>query len=648
MNKNNCKLPLLSFLIVALCGFNESNANKYIADPVQIISAVDNKYTTSGDISGDVENSFPSCTDDDSVTFQVKRVTEIEPILSFTCKKLREIDTTKDLERQSRICHYGAREICPLTCGICQTASCMDNKSGVFYFEQSTEFNFPGDVLKFTCARLNEYPEHLAEICNSGGNELCPVSCNTCPSYNTLSQQRPSNLVANPNVASSVTGISMSSVKHYHARALSDITSSDYTCVDSETGTFTHTRDSGVVDGFNCKTVGVLSQKLLKIVCNGNGKPNGNIVCPVTCETCTSYPSRSPSDHPTSVPSYAPTGNPSESPTRYPTMMPSLVPSESPTGSPTFTPSSPPTDTPTTQPSSIPTAIPSSSPTKIPTFVPTSVPTRNPTDTQSLMPTISSQPTSTPSLLPTTYPSDNPSAAPSTSPSIDFPTIDDCFFLYASLNKNGLQCLTKPVIYTFIKCYNAHSLLPTTSPTISLSPSSIPTALPSSIPSSIPTAVLSSIPSSIPSSDPSSMPSSIPSSDPSSMPSTTPSTDPSATPVANPSAAPSQIPTQNPTAAPFATPSAAPSVSAVPTLTPSLAPSNAPTNCDNLKTSFNYTSLDGVIETIKCKKLTARKGRRINGVKYYELDKRCLNSEVVRNVCRKRCALCTPEIKPNK
>merc|ERR1711957_1100369 len=138
---------------------------------------------------------------------------------------------------------------------------------------------------------------------------------------------------------------------------------------------------------------------------------------------------------------------------------------------------------------------------------------------------------------------------------------------------------------------------------------------------------------------PSTDPSTTPVANPSAAPSQTPTQNPTAAPFANPSAAPSQIPTQNPTAAPFATPS----VSAVPTLTPSVAPSNAPTNCDNLKTSFNYTSLDGVIETIKCKKLTARKGRRINGVKYYELDKRCLNSEVVRNVCRKRCALCTPE-----
>jgi len=152
----------------------------------------------------------------------------------------------------------------------------------------------------------------------------------------------------------------------------------------------------------------------------------------------------------------------------------------------------------------------------------------------------------------------------------------------------------------------------------------------------------------MPSTTPSTDPSATPVANPSAAPSQTPTQNPTAAPVANPSAAPSQIPTQNPTAAPFATPSAAPSVSAVPTLSPSLAPSNAPTNCDNLKTSFNYTSLDGVIETIKCKKLTARKGRRINGVKYYELDKRCLNSEVVRNVCRKRCALCTPEIKPNK
>jgi len=673
MIKNNCNLPLLSFLIVVLCGFNESNAKESIGDPVQIISAVDNEYARSG-ISGDVGkqlHSFPSaCTDDDSVTFEVKRETTIEPIHSFTCKKLREIDTTINLERQSKICQYGAREICPLTCGICQTTSCMDNKSGVFYFEESAEFNFPGDVLKFTCARLNEYPEHLAEICNSGGNELCPVSCNTCPSY-FRSEQRPNNLLlANPNIVarSSITDI-MSNSNHYHARyttAVSDITSSEYTCVDSEFGTFTNTRGSGAVDGYNCETLRALNSNNLKeAVCNGNGRPNGNIVCPVTCNTCTSYPSQSPSDYPTSTPTSPPTGIPSESPTKSPTSTPSLVPSESPTGFPTLTPSLSPTDQPSLDPSAIPTLLPSSEPSSTPTVLPTSTPTQSPTVTQSRTPTISSEPSSTPTVLPTDNPSYNPSLAPSSTPSIDFPTIDECFHLYASLNKKGLQCLTKHVIYTFIKCYNAHSLMPTTHPSTtkeipstlpsnipstipSTIPSNIPSTLPSFIPSSTPTASPSFSPSSTPTASPSSTPSSIPTASPSADPTLTPSADPTLTPTDSPtvthSAAPSMVPTTYPSAAPSDYPSVSPSVSMVPTLSPSLAPSNAPTNCENFKELFTYRSIDGVMETIKCKMLSARNGRRINGVKYYELDKRCLDSEVVRNVCRKRCALCTPEI----
>jgi len=463
---------------VVLVKARDYNAN----DHVPLVHVV-GPYSVTNDISEDVRNIWidilPACIDDDSVTFNVNRATDTEITYPFTCKKLREIDTTMDPDGQWKICHRGARKTCAATCGICQTSTCADNNSGIFYFTKGYEFDYPGDILKLTCSRMKEYPAHLIDMCDSGGSELCPVSCNTCLSRTSTDLGQVNSGVIQSSVVSSQSVFSIS-----HSRAVEE--ESAFLCEDSVDGTFVYTVDVDEVLGFNCETLKEEEDELIAVVCNGKYFPTGNEICPVTCGFCTPFPSVQPSSAPSISPTSAPMSSPSAMPSSLPSTVPSSTPSTIPSGEPTSSPSTVPTSSPsfvptrnpTIVPTSYPTAIHSISPTDEPTLFfsnsPTNMPSPYPSATPTSKPTISMLPSFIPTFEHSTIPSSIPSTTPSQSPSIDFTVIDECYNFLSVDDEEGLECITNDMTHEFIVCYNAHSLLPSVTPSISLIPTTSP------------------------------------------------------------------------------------------------------------------------------------------------------------------------------
>ncbi|GFH60399.1 hypothetical protein CTEN210_16875 [Chaetoceros tenuissimus] len=121
------------------------------------------------------------------------------------------------------------------------------------------------------------------------------------------------------------------------------------------------------------------------------------LYCPVTCNTCGSEPSASPtisskpslqeSSNPSKVPSSAPSGLPSLSPSSAPSSLPSSVPSSVPSNLLSLLPSALPSDLPSDIPSEVPSNLPSISPSLLPSSSPSDAPSRIPSDSPSQVPT---------------------------------------------------------------------------------------------------------------------------------------------------------------------------------------------------------------------------------------------------------------------
>jgi len=640
---------------VVLVKARDYSTNGHVPLASVVVSVV-GPYSATNDISEDVRNVWidmlPACIDDDSVTFHVNIATDTEITYPFTCKKLREMDTTMDPDGQWKICHRGARKTCAATCGICQTSTCTDNNSAIFYFTKGYEFDYPGDILKLTCPRMKEYSAHLIEMCDSGGSELCPVSCNTCPSRtSTVLGQVNSGDMQNSVASSRQSVFSVS-----HSRAVQE--EPVFVCEDSVDGTFVYTVDVDEVLGFNCETLKEEEENLIAVVCNGQYHPTGNQICPVTCGFCTPFPSvqpsAAPSISPTSLPTSSPSLMPSSLPSTVPSGTPSTIPTSKPSSSPTTVPTSSPSFEPTREPTIIPTSYPtnihSTSPTAEPTLFfsnsPTDMPSPSPSVTPTSKPTDSMSPSSKPTLVHSNSPSSIPSAIPSLSPSIDFTIIDECYNYLSVNDEEGLECLTNDMTRGFIECYNAHSVLPSVTPSISNKPSTSPyptvTASLNPTTSNIPSDFPTSHPSDDPTSDPTSYPTVAPSDSPSSPPT---SHKPSAGPSFSPSVVPTNIPSDRPTTMPTKLGSFSPSLSsfpsAKPTVEPSMAPteSAAPTICADYPDLFEYQPVDNKnSKSIICNDLKEKEIKE-KEFKYYKFDERC-EVEKVANKCRMRCGLC--------
>ena len=182
-------------------------------------------------------------------------------------------------------------------------------------------------------------------------------------------------------------------------------------CNDDESKTFTHTAPTGRIIGFNCEKLrdftGSSSNLSIETICNGNGNPNGNEVCPFTCNSA--CPTQIDENHPTSIQSSNPICEDNDvvtfthstpyhihgfncerlrniNATAYPYWKKSVCDGDGKRVCPVTC------DT-------CATTMPSVSPT---TYAPSVIPTTNPTPTPSLVP--SNQPSSRPSSLPSSNP----------------------------------------------------------------------------------------------------------------------------------------------------------------------------------------------------------------------------------------------------
>lgn len=272
------------------------------------------------------------------------------------------------------------------------------------------------------------------------------------------------------------------------------------------------------------------------------------IVCPITCNACSSAPTMASFTYSPTSPTAAPTipnvtSAPTFVPTRFPTREPTEQPSDTPTDVPSESPTSLPTNVPTPQPSNGPTVTPTSLPTNNPTGHPTGTPTTNsPTGTPSTKnPTLPNSPSARPTPSPSSgRPTPGPTTPPTESPS-ELPTGAPAV---TTLSTTTVTSITSSTLSrTTVTVSSATTVTSTTSTTTSTTTQSdAPTTTPSALPSHAPSAVPSSAPTASTAS-----------------PSDTPTVAPSEIPTNSPS---TQSPTQQPSALPTISPTSGTNTSA--------------------------------------------------------------------------------------
>ena len=453
-------------------------------------------------------------------------------------------------------------------------SDCVDNEMETFTFSSDSEH-----IHGYTCEKLRKTEVNwLNKVCNGveerNGNKVCPLTCNRSDCYYAL-------------------GHDLLEYRNEHI------------CDDDEDKTFTHTTDD--VYGFDCEKLRKIKNPVwLDSVCNGNGIPNGNEVCPVTCNVCTSCATCYDKKDEEEVIKYKYHGSGRlifcKSLTKaYPSNLVENTHNEwtvdwrcnkipkirtscpesckvckhcvSP--SPSTKPSSNPTSTPNADPSSAPSSHPSITSSSSPSVNPTSKPTLLPSVSPSVNP--SSNPTSTSTLIPCATCWDKKDEEDAVRYTYDGnPSLIHCKALQrpfpSTTNKNQInpsqahnewtvdwRCNKIPEIRK--SCPEsckicAHCTIPSLNP--SSKPTSTPTVDPSSAPSDYPSITSSSLPSVNPTSKPTLLPSVSPSTKPTTSPHSFPSSHPTTKPSSNPTSQPTPLPSMTPTTEPTATISLAP------------------------------------------------------------------------------------------